>query len=146
MKAVKAVGVLVAVYIGIVATFESLLGYFQPEQANTIVITTMDEDGEHRRVVNRLESNGKLYVAVNHWPRAWYYRVLKNPQVRVSNGAGAGDYIASAVDGAEHDRVDADNPLGLAFRALTGFPPRYFIRLDPVREDQSPSGDATSGT
>jgi hypothetical protein len=31
----------------------------------------------------------------------------------------------------EHDRVDTENHLGVAFRILTGFPPRYFLRLDP---------------
>jgi len=27
--------------------------------------------------------------------------------------------------------VQRDNPVPLAFRFLTGFPPRYFVRLDP---------------
>ena len=41
------------------------------------------------------------------------------------------DYLAVAVVGPEHDRVVDDNPLGAGFRVLTGFPPRYFVRLDP---------------
>ena len=41
------------------------------------------------------------------------------------------DYRAVPVTGAEHDRVDSDNGLGVFFRILTGFPPRYFVRLDP---------------
>jgi hypothetical protein len=36
------------------------------------------------------------------------------------------------VEGVEHDSVSADNSLGLMFRILTGFPPRYFLRLDPA--------------
>ncbi len=42
-----------------------------------------------------------------------------------------GDYRAVPVTGAEHERVDSENSLGLVFRILTGFPPRYFVRLDP---------------
>ena len=31
----------------------------------------------------------------------------------------------------EHDRVNSENSTGMVFRMLTGFPPRYFVRLDP---------------
>jgi hypothetical protein len=31
----------------------------------------------------------------------------------------------------EHDRVEREHKHGLGFRILTGFPPRYFLRLDP---------------
>lgn len=132
MKALKIVVIVVLVYVGIVAAFESLIGYFQPEAGSVLVITTFDADGTaHDRVVTRLESEGQLYVAANHWPRAWYKRVLKNPEVQVTQDGEKGDYRAVPVTGAEHDRVDADNSLGLVFRVLTGFPPRYFVRLDP---------------
>ena len=78
----------------------------------------------------RLESTGQLYVAANHWPRAWYREALANPAVQVSFEGEQGSYIAVPVAGAEHDSVNADNSLGLMFRILTGFPPRYFLRLD----------------
>lgn len=134
MKAVKILGVLVLVYVGIVVLFESLLGYYQPEGQNTMVITTIDEDGSpHPRVVARLESNGQLYVAANHWPRAWYRQALDNPNMKVTYEGETGDYLAVPVTGAEHDRVDSENALGIVFRILTGFPPRYFIRLDPAQ-------------
>ena len=42
-----------------------------------------------------------------------------------------GDYRAVPVTGVEHDRVDSENSLGVVFRILTGFPPRYFLRLEP---------------
>jgi hypothetical protein len=41
------------------------------------------------------------------------------------------DYRAVPVTGEEHDQVDSDNSLPFAFRIVTGFPPRYFVRLDP---------------
>ena len=132
MKALKIVGSAVVVYVGIVVAFESLIGYFQPAAGAILVITTFDGDGTaHDRVVSRLESDGQLYVAANHWPRAWYNRALENPEVRVAGDSEQGDYRAVPVTGAEHGRVDSDNSLGLFFRILTGFPPRYFVRLDP---------------
>ena len=48
----------------------------------------------------------------------------------LADGA-TGDYRAVPVTGGEHDRVNADHGLGVVFRILTGFPPRYFVRLDP---------------
>jgi hypothetical protein len=132
MKLLKFLAIAVVIYVGIVVAFESLIGYFQPTAGSTLVITTFDRDGTpHDRVVSRLESDGQLYVAANHWPRAWYERALENPEVQVSLDGEKGDYRAVAVTGAEHDRVDSQNGLGVVFRILTGFPPRYFVRLDP---------------
>jgi hypothetical protein len=132
MKAVKILVGVVLVYAGIVVAFESLIGVIQPTAGATLVITTFDENGAaHDRVVSRLESDGKLYVAANHWPRAWYKRALANPRVQVTLEGAKGDYRAVPVTGEEHDRVDRENSLPAFFRILTGFPPRYFVRLDP---------------
>ena len=132
MKALKIITIVLLVYVGIVVAFESLIGFFQPTAGSTLIITTFDEDeAPHDRVVSRLESNQQLYVAANHWPRAWYNRALENPEVSVTLDAEQGEYRAVPVTGAEHDRVDSDNSLPVVFRILTGFPPRYFIRLDP---------------
>ena len=132
MPALKRIALLVLIYIGIIATFESLLGYFQPSGQSTLDITTADEDGtKHDRVLARLESNGQLFVAVNHWPRAWYGRALENPSVQVSVDGMTGTHLAVPVTDEEHDRVNREHSLGIVFRILTGFPPRYFLRLDP---------------
>jgi hypothetical protein len=132
MKALKIVAIVVLSYLGIIVAFESLIGYFQPAAGSTLVITTFDKDGtSHDRVVSRLESDGQLYIAANHWPRAWYNRALENPDVQVTLDGEKRDYRAVPVTGAEHDRVDDENSLGVTFRILTGFPPRYFVRLDP---------------
>jgi len=131
MPALKRIALLVLIYIGIIATFESLLGYFQPSGQSTLVITTADEDGtRHDRVLARLQSNGQLFVAVNHWPRAWYGRALENPSVQVAVNGVTGAYMAVPVSDEEHDRVNREHSLGVVFRILTGFPPRYFLRLD----------------
>ncbi len=132
MKAAKIIAILFLVYIGIVVAFESLLGYFQPAGQGTLVITTKDEDGgTNDRVLARLESNGQLYVAANHWPRAWFNQALENPNVQVTLDEEEGSYLAVPVTDEEHDRVDRENSRGMVFRILTGFPPRYFLRLDP---------------
>jgi len=132
MKVLKVVAIVLVVYVGIVAAFESSIGYFQPRAGSTLVITTFDGEGTaHERVVSRLTHDGHLYVAANHWPRAWYRRALQNPHVQATLDGETGDFTAVPVTGAEHDRIDGANRLPLFFRFLTGFPPRYFVRLDP---------------
>lgn len=131
MKFLKIAGIAIAGYVGLVVVFETLIGVIQPTAGSTLVITTYDEAGEaHERVLSRLESEGQLYVAANHWPRAWYERALTQPDVRITSESENGPYRAVPVHGAERDRADLDNPLGLIFRFVTGFPPRHFLRLD----------------
>lgn len=131
MKAVKIIAIVLGVYVGIVVAFESLIGFFQPTAGNTLVITTTDEDGSSRdRVLAHLTSDGQTYVAANHWPRAWYRRALENPEVAITVDGEQTEHRAVPITGEEHARVDRDNSLGLGFRFVTGFPPRYFLRLD----------------
>jgi len=131
MKVLKIVLILAAVYVGIVVIFESLLGYAQPQSDGTLVIVTTDDDGSrNERVLSRLEFAGKTYVAVNHWPRAWYRDVLERPQVQITYEGSTGDYLAVPVEGAEHDQVQKARPIPLPMRFLMGFAPRYFVRLD----------------
>jgi uncharacterized pyridoxamine 5'-phosphate oxidase family protein len=132
MKPLKIVALAFVAYAAIIVAFELLIGGFQPADESTLVITSFDSDGDpHDRVVSPLESNGQLYVATNHWIRGWYNRVLENPEVHVTLDAKTGDYRAVPVTGVEHDRVASENKLGVVLRILTGFPPRYFVRLDP---------------
>ena len=132
MKALKIVVIVALVYLGIVVAFESLIGFLQPQAGSTLVITTFDANGaSHERVVSRLENDGHLYVAANHWPRAWYKRALANPDVRATIDGKTSDYRAVPVTGEEHERVESANRHGVLFRIVTGFPPRYFLRLDP---------------
>jgi hypothetical protein len=132
MRVLKVAVIAALVYVGIVTAFESLIGTLQPASGSVLVITTFDGDGApHDRVVSRLESDGKLYVAANHWPRAWYRRALANPELQATIDGQKADYRAVPVTGVEHDRVEGENRHGVVFRILTGFPPRYFVRLDP---------------
>jgi hypothetical protein len=138
MRAVKIIAIVFGVYVGIVVLFESLLGYFQPASETTLVITTMDPDGTaHDRVLSRLENGGQVYIAVNHWPRRWYYRALENPNVQVTFDGEKRAYVAVPVTGEEYERVDGGASLPLPFRILTGFPPRYLLRLDASQAQSS---------
>ena len=133
MKAAKIIAILAIIYVGIVVIFESLLGYFQPVGQGTLVITTTDSDGDASdRVLSRLESQEQMYVAVNHWPRAWYNKALENPNVQVTLDGETAAYLAVPASAEEHDRLSEEFAAGMVFRILTGFPPRYFVRLDPV--------------
>jgi hypothetical protein len=132
MRVLKIVAIVAVAYVGVVVVFESLLGVLQPTPDATVLIRTFDEDGTaHERVVSRIESEGKLYVAANHWPRAWYRRALRSPDVQVVSEGRTRDYRAVPVRGAEYERVDGENGLPPFFRVLTGFPPRRLLRLEP---------------
>ena len=133
MKILKiAVASIVIIYVLIVVVFETNLGYTQPQSERTMVITTRDDEGTgFDRVVTPIRHNDKLYVAVNHWPRAWYWRALDNPNVDITMGGETAPYQAVEVEGGEYDAADAARPRSLRFLALTGFPPRRILRLDP---------------
>ena len=133
MKAVRVIGAMAAGYLAIVVAFETSLALFQPTQERSMLITTSGEDGAGtQRVVSRVESDGKLYVAANHWPRAWYREALANPSVRVVIDGEESERIAVPVDDAEHERLQRASPARPVVRFLAGFPPRRFLRLDPA--------------
>jgi hypothetical protein len=133
MKAIKIVGYVLVAYVLVVVLFESLIGYFQPQNQGTIVIVTKDSSGAAKqRVVAKLDSGGTLYIAANHWPRAWYSQVLANPDIKVVANGTETDYRAVQVTGDEFARVNAEHPLGPMIRFLTGYPPRRLMRLEPV--------------
>ena len=124
--------IVLIIYIGVVVVFESWLGYSQPQGEGMVTINTTSEEGTTSgRVVSLLKSNDNFYIARNHWPKRWYDRALTNPEITVESAGTTTNYLAVPVTGDEYDQVDSDNPLPAFFRFLTGFPPRYFIRLDP---------------
>ena len=131
MKILKILSIsLVVIYIGLVILFESWLGYSQPSNANSLVITTFDDQEAKDRVLSAVNNNEKLYVSANHWPRAWYRQARSNPNVEVTYKGEKNSYLAIPIEGKEHDRLMKEHAHPLTFRILTGFPPRYFLRLD----------------
>ena len=135
-KILKIILILAGIYVGIVVIFESLLGYYQPRGEENLVITVTEDDGtESKRVLSLFESQGELYLAANHWPRAWFRQVKRNPNVHIEFGGAraeqSGNFTAIPIDGADHDRVLNDNRIPFFGRFLMGFPPREFVRIEP---------------
>ncbi len=139
MKVFKWLGIVAAVYVIFVVVFEAgFLGYYQPTLESTgipmLVIATTDESGESvERRLARFVTDDKIYVSAHHWPRGWYKRALKNPNVSVEIDGVTSNYAAVEVEGAEFEQVAAEHPLGFVTRFLMGFPPpRDILRLDPA--------------
>jgi deazaflavin-dependent oxidoreductase (nitroreductase family) len=104
---------------------------FQPEIGTTIVLTTVGADGTtHERVLSPIDDDGQLFVAANHWPRAWYHRALANPNVRVTRDGHTADYRAVPVSEEERERLLHESGFPLVAYIFTGFAPRQFLRLD----------------
>lgn len=140
MKVIKALAIVLGVYVGVVIAAESLVGIAGGRHAsrgvaadeNWVVLTTTDAGGRSLdTVVAGMESGGQLYVAANHWPRAWYNRAVANPDVMVARAGEKTARRAVQVAGEERDRVARDYRLPWVLRFITGFPPRSFLRLDP---------------
>ncbi|MEM7411407.1 MAG: nitroreductase/quinone reductase family protein [Myxococcota bacterium] len=110
------------------------VGIFQPENVGgeTIVITTFDKNGDPwERVITPIDDGGRLVVAANHWPRAWYYRALQNPDVQVKGTSDTTDYRAVPVSDEERDRLLDESGFPWFAYVLTGFAPREFLVLEP---------------
>ena len=125
---------LILVYVGWVVSFEVNLGRNQPMGGNSIVIATFNSENDlHERVLSVREVGGKYYIAANHWPRAWYRQALANPKVEVKMAGEEifGNYNAVPLEGEEDQLLRERYGLSLRSRAQMGFPPRYFLRLDP---------------
>ena len=135
-RLIKILITLAVIYVGIVVIFETWLGYAQPQGAENLVITVTEDDGsKSKRVLSLFQSQGELYLAANHWPRAWFRQAKKNPNVHIEFGgdraAQSGDYTVTLIEGADHDRVLNDNRIPFIGRFLMGFPPREFMLLEP---------------
>ena len=132
-RVAKFIAVGLLAYAGLVLAVESTLGFFQPKDASTFVITTTDEEGRSTdRVLAQNFSGGRLYASANHWPRAWYNEALKNPRVKATLNEVTANYIAVPIDEEEHRRVEAEIGNGIGLKFLFGFAPQRFLRLDPV--------------
>lgn len=110
------------------------LSAFQPENlgGETIVITTRDAEGRsYERVLTPIDRDGVLFVAANHWPRAWYHRAVQHPEVRITRGDETLDYRAVPVGDDERERLLDDSEFPLVAYVFTGFAPRQFLRLEP---------------
>ena len=133
-------------YLALVVAFELLVMGFGRRHAargvaadeSWVTITTSVDGEEQDVVVAGVEHEGRLYVAANHWPRAWFHRVLAHPEVRVTVKGEDSACLAAAVTGDEKARIAQVYRLHGVVRLLAGFPPRAFLRLDP-RSAEAPA-------
>jgi len=127
------VGVLFLAYVGSIVWFEARLGYNQPQGSTSLVIATFSGDNERQERVLRLEQvDGNNYITANNWPRAWYSQAIENPNVEVKlpGEDSFGNYLVVPLEGDEEENIREVRSFGFEFRFRTGFPPRYFLRLD----------------
>ena len=128
------VGVLFLGYVSYVVNFEVNLGINQPMGRTSIIIATFNDDGDrHERVLRLEQVDGNNYIAANHWPRAWYRQALNNPAVEIKMPEQEfAAYRAVPLEGAELEMIKEAYPIGFSGRFRMGFPPRRFMRLDPI--------------
>ena len=132
--ALLGLGVLFLAYVGSIVWFEAQLGMNQPQGSTSLVIAAFNDDNErHERVLRLEQIDGNNYIAANHWPRSWYRQARNNPNVEVKlpGTDNFEPYLAVPLEGAEEERIREIYDFGFGFRFRTGFPPRYFLRLDP---------------
>lgn len=127
-------GLLFLLYVGSIIWFEAQLGINQPQGSTSLVIATFSGNNDrHERVLRLEQIDGRNYIAANHWPRSWYNQALENPNVEVKM-PGSDEfepYLAIPLVGPEEERIAEIYSFDFNFRFRTGFPPRYFLRLDP---------------
>ena len=157
MKWLKIVAIVVGVYLVIGLAFEAAIGHFQPEGARTAALRTFDPDGQwHDRVLLLHEEDGRYWVESGHWFRAWYNRLLENPDVELIHPDGAtGAYTAVPVQTREAvDMLTRKMGKGQHFaywiaRTLSMYAPIKPVRLDPregVAALDSPEDEAAPGS
>ena len=112
----------------------AIVAVFQPENigVETMVLTTTDADGKpHERVLSPIDHDAGLFVASNHWPRAWYHRALEHPEVSVTRNGETTDYRVVPVNEQERERLLDESGFPRVAYLFTGFAPRQFLRLVP---------------
>lgn len=141
MRMLKILAVSLVSYIAIGLTIDGLIGYFQPQSEDTIVLHSVDADGESIATVLSLrDDDGQWWVESGHWFRGWYHRVLANPNVRVVHDDVSYEFVATPVQ--TDEAVENMTRLmgkgqggGYWFgRAMLMFAPIKPVRLDPVSE------------
>jgi hypothetical protein len=138
VRAAKWLAIALGAYVALVVAFECLVGFMGARQAERgvepgevwLVLTTTDADGSTKNtVVAGVESEGGSTSPPAIGPAAG---TTGRSGTRTSSLLAATEDGPScrAGHGEERERIARDYTLPWAIRALTGFPPRSFLRLD----------------
>lgn len=140
VKALKVCAFVLLAYLLVVVGIETFVVYMGKSHAERgvsededwLTLTTQDEAGKAKdSIMGGVRIDNHLYVAANHWPRAWLHRAIARPDVLVTLDGVQSEYRVGALEPTERERVAEVYKFPFLFRMLTGFPPRVFLRLDP---------------
>ena len=140
-RSIRWISVLAAVYFSIWLLFGSAVGYLQPQDEGTAVLSTFDADGVAHQTVVRpvVDEQGQIWILSGQWFRSWYNRALSNPNVQLQHSEVSTAYVATPIDDSDQiervlGRRGADvNPIGaLLYRSLFLFAPIKVLKLEPA--------------
>lgn len=143
MKFVRVVLIALGIYVLVGTGLAGALAWFQPDRgAHTIVLTTLDADGQaHDTKLRVRDVDGQLWLVSGQWFRGWFKRAVAHPEVSVSHDGVVTTYLALAVDSKERldevmreDRESAGAVAAVLARAMLLFAPAKLLRLDPILE------------
>lgn len=135
--------ILLVTYIVIGLIFDSLIGIFQPQSGNTLIIQTYDAKGALiDSVLTALDvkdesGEEQLWVESGHWFRGWYNRLLDNPDVYIIRHGERKPYTAVPVDTPEAvEFVTQLMGKGTKARYWVGRTLLLYAPIKPVRLDE----------
>ena len=139
MKALRIAAIVFGVWVLVGVGLDAALGYFQPRSADSVVLRTLDANGQpHDTALGAREIDGQVWLVSGQWFRGWYRRALANPDVELTRNGAVTAYRAIPVDTREavdavtrldRERTGAGYWFGRGVLAL--FAPYRLLRLDP---------------
>ena len=122
---------LLAVYVCVVLLVEVAIWRFQPGMDGEVRMSIPVADGTPiERTVFGLEVDGALYVSSNHWFRRWYHAAIDAEELELTFRGETRSARVVPVTGDERERISDLYRMGPWLRALCGFAPSRFLRLD----------------
>lgn len=134
-------GSLAAIYIVLWVGLGTAIGFFQPQDDGTAVITTYDSTGAAFDTVIRpvKSEDGQIWLLSGQWFRSWYNRALENKKIELENDGITTTYLALSVK----EEQEIASVLKIRFEGVSNirknigrflflFAPVKVIRLEPA--------------
>ena len=132
---------LAAIYLVLWIGLGTAIGYFQPQDNGTAVVTTFDSSGAAFDTVIRpvKSEGGQIWLLSGQWFRSWYTRALENKKIELQIDGITTTYWAIAVV----DEQEIADVLKIRFEGVSNtrinigrflflFAPVKIIRLEPA--------------